>query len=220
MPWYTCRQVLRQIFHTEIPQSHSGHKLLGHRCFQGLLTCWHMRRQLCTEDEGHACFECPSTDLQRANLLQSLNDETRAAVSNAGSGRAKLLEILRSPNPEDWKAFGVFAARLRHTRRQLRRRFAIRAKRLSSDGFYCRREHWRQNGHFVCRHGVFFVRPQLKDCPCMDADARLDITRWQHARLMPAVDHDIKNLVATRFDLLELRRLGQLQADMRRWNYV
>ena len=139
-------------------------------------------------------------------------------MSTATSGMAQLLVILASTCPEDWESFGVLAGKLRQAQRRKRKRFEIMQARLASDGYAARRERWRMKGHFVCRHGVFFARPQIK-CPCMDADSRHDDSAWQHARRMASIDHELKDIVTTEFHRETFKRLGQLQAELRRRNY-
>ena len=156
----------------------------------------------------------------RADLLQNISDQTRSAVTHAPSGQSKLLVISCSQDPADWKALGIFMARLRQFRRKHRAQFYMKTKRLSSESFASKQEQWRNNGHFVCRHGVFFTRPQLRVCPCMETGARSDDARWQYARFMPWLDHDLKEVTAVRFNVTEYKRLGQIRADMKRRNYV
>ena len=43
---------------------------------------------------------------------------------------------------------------------------------------------------------------------------------WRHAKHMPQVDHDLKALITVRFDSKYFRRLGQIQNDLKRLNYV
>ena len=56
------------------------------------LSCWHWRRQMCTDDEGHVCFECPAHEVAREHLLSKLSADTRAAVDASGSGRCQHAE--------------------------------------------------------------------------------------------------------------------------------
>ena len=137
-----------------------------------------------------------------------------------GLGPGKIDGSSAKPESRGLESFGHFAAQVRQTRRKIRRRFEMRAKRLSSDGFNAKQVLWPRSGQFACRHGVLFARPHLRGCPCMQMTTRDDAARWQHARFMPALDHDLKALVAVQFDLSGLQRLGQLQAEMRRLHYI
>jgi hypothetical protein len=111
-------------------------------------------------------------------------------------------------------------ARLRQIRRKLRTQFDMRAKRLSSESFAVKQEQWRHKGHLVCRHGVFFMRPQLSVCPCMETGVRSDEAKWQHARFMPWLDDDLKEITTVRFNAAEFKRLGKIRADVKRRNYI
>ena len=54
----------------------------------------------------------------------------------------------------------------------------------------------------------------------MSAVAEAIAIKWQHAVHMPKIDHDLKEIVVVPFDVSFNRRLGQLQAEMKRLNYV
>ena len=76
----------------------------------------------------------------RADLLRNISDQTRSAVTHAPSGQSKLFVILCSQDPADWKALGIFMARLRQFRRKHRTQFDTKTKRLSSEGFAVKQE--------------------------------------------------------------------------------
>ena len=148
--------------------------------------------------------------------MRDLHHETSAAMRKPACSRSKVLVLLQSERPEDWKAFGTFAHRLRLQRRNVRNTFKTYSKRLEMDGFENRRAAWRSKGNLVCRHGVFFRRPQLHQCPCMVDAAVCDQTRWRHATLMASIDHDLKKLTVAPFDITRFRRLGQPQLFLTR----
>ena len=75
-----------------------------------------------------------------------------------------------------------------------------------------RRATWRAAGHFVCRHGVFF--DAVLECPCMNASSHA--TAWSTARRMPKLDEHLRVITTTRFHAASFRRLGSLQAEVRR----
>jgi hypothetical protein len=181
------------------------------------LSCWHRRRQICLEDEGHVSFECPEYDNARDLLLQQLSVLTRSAVEAAIGVREKLIAILCCTSPDDWKAFGEFAARTRQTRRKIRRSFEILQARLTNKKFEHRRVAWQQRGQLACRHGVLFDSPKGSPCPCMLKALPEDA--WSQAKYMAAIDHDIKAIIAAPFALATFRRLGQLKAELKRLNY-
>jgi hypothetical protein len=68
-------------------------------------------------------------------------------------------------------------------------------------------------GRPACRHGVLFSKHQGNHCPCMNND---EDANWSHARFMPALDHQLRTIVATKFEASAFRRLGLLQAEARR----
>ena len=182
------------------------------------LMCWHQRRQLCLEDEGHTCFDCPEHDRVRESLFQQLSASTVANIEAAGSGRARLLVMLSSKIQKDWESFGVFAGRVRQARRRMRRNFEAKEYQLSQQGFDARRLQWRSRGLAVCRHGVFFARAHIAECPCMARDGSTDV--WKDAKKMARIDHDLKAIIVCPFDLANFRRIGQLRAELQRLNYT
>ena len=123
------------------------------------LMCWHRRRQLCLEDEGHACFDCPEHDRVREYLFQQLSASTAAEMEVAGSGREKLLVMFNSTVQNNWKASGEIAGRVRQARQGMRRTFEARQKQLLQQGFDVHRVQRRARGLAVCRHG-FSLRRQ------------------------------------------------------------
>ena len=65
-----------------------------------------------------------------------------------------------------------------------------------------------------------FAKPQLDKCPCMAAPFDSGCAEWRYARHMTVIDQDLKDLVWAPFAGEDLRRLGQLQAELRRLNYI
>ena len=182
------------------------------------LWCWHNRRQLCVEDEVHVLFECPAQSSARTRFFQDVSAKTRDDIQAAGSGRGKTLAALASTVPSDWEAFGAFAGRSRQRIRLKRRHFEHMQSKIDKIGFTIRKEAWKKRGNFPCRHGVLFARPQLRNCPCMSRNFNAE--NWENARMMVAIDHDLKELVVVPFDRADFQRLGILQGETRRLNYV
>ena len=182
------------------------------------LSCWHQRRQMYWEDEGHVAFDCPDYEKARELFVQQLSDRTRAKVDAALGGREKLVTALCSVDPGDWKALGSFAAHVRQKRRRIRQQFEARQSQLISCKFEHRRLAWQQKGLFACRHGVLFDLPKGSSCPCMQRTTQ--DSDWRKAKYMTRIDHDLKNIVAVQFVLPEFRRLGQLRAELKRLNYT
>ena len=115
----------------------------------------------------------------------------------------------------DWRALAKFVAAVRRSRRQSKRRFENMHAAMGKRDFYTRRDAWRSAGKFACRHGVLFSSPPACRCPCLEAGL-VNPTVWAKARCMPALDDSLKTIVAVPFDAASYRRLGELQAEMRR----
>lgn len=185
------------------------------------ISCWHHRRQIVLECEGHVYFECPEYDKARSDLYNEIVKSTLNRIQAQGSGEKKLLSLTTSATPSDWSALGHYAWRVRQARRRIRQRFedmSAEAKRIS---YSIKRDTWRARGGRVCRHGVFFTSQQTSDCPCMRAAVNqpgLEI--WKHARYMPRLSEDLKMMIITPFDAVHFCRAGQLQAEMKRRNYI
>ena len=114
----------------------------------------------------------------------------------------------------DWNLIGSFVGKMRQTRRKARTQLEQAAKDLQARSFVQRKACWKASGKVVCRHGVIWRRRVMTTCPCMSDDA--DHVDWLDAVLMPALDHESRSLVVTPFDGQYFRRLGFLQAEMRR----
>ena len=179
--------------------------------------CWHYRRQLVLEGEGHVLFECPQNDRSRRSFLSEVTTAIRDRIDASSSGDAKLLTVLGSTIPSDWAAFGRLAARVRQNRRHLRRRFEQLSVDLERHSFTARRDAWRVNGGYVCRHGVSFKIAQGQLRPCISPE--MNASQWIHAQWMSVICHDLKNILTASFDPTTFKRLGQLGAEMRRLNY-
>ena len=177
------------------------------------LHCWHYLRQIVLEGEGHIFFECPLYEKARTDFLLELSSYVRNKVGSLGSGDEKLSCVIGSFCPSDWAALGRFTARVRQTRRSMRRKFDDWSQTLSRRSFANRRVEWRSRGGFVCRHGAFFKAAQGSSCPCMRP---IGDNAWQFARYMPSLDTQLRALVTVPFDAEQFMRLGQLQAEMRR----
>ena len=121
---------------------------------------------------------------------------------------------MASVDATTWAAFGRFAARLRQSRRRMRTEFERKSKELSTKSFQNQRTEWRAKGGFVCRHGVFFTR--RVECFCMSPQSP-DV--WDCAVKMPAIDHELKQIITVPFNLTDFYTLRRIQAECRRLNY-
>ena len=80
------------------------------------------------------------------------------------------------------------------------------------------KKQWKQEGKYVCRHGVFFRVSSLplRSCPCLSPRAEAD---WSLAALMPVLNNNLKCIVVDTFDAHQIERLGVLRAEIRRRNW-
>eukprot|EP00973_Karenia_brevis_P029103 4014792-Karenia_brevis.AAC.1 len=76
---------------------------------------------------------------------------------------------------------------------------------------------WVKAGKWVCRHGVFFANGQPPVCPCLKQVPVLQ--DWSKARYMPHLCQEMRAIIAIKFDATSFRRLGQIQAEIRRLNW-
>ena len=175
--------------------------------------CWHFHRQIHYDDETHACIRCPQHNLARAELFETLDDQTAAHFNALPSNSERLMFLLCSSAPATWAALGRFLFRIRQVRRRLRVTFSAYENRLQLYCFQTKRKAWRKEGKHVCRHGVFFRQRPVLSCPCLQ-----EVPDWRNAFLMPCIDSDLHKLIAVKFDAGSLRRLASLQAELRRLN--
>jgi hypothetical protein len=87
------------------------------------------------------------------------------------------------------------------------------AERLERCSFESHKKAWKQEGRFVCRHGVFFDTSDTSSCPCLTPRREAD---WSLARLMPSIDEELKAITVDTFDAFTFQRLGCVQAELRR----
>lgn len=180
------------------------------------LHCWHTSRQVVLEDEMHTLWLRPRYDDTRVHFVSALtSSHTRAAFIAATGASEQFAVLLASQSPEDWQAFGQFAHRMRRSRRTMRTQFENRARRLKKCSFLVRKAAWRSKGLAVCRHGTFFNVPRIGfQCPCLSSSPDLN-TMWNRAVFMPAIDTDLRHIVAVPFDAENPKRLRPLQNTLR-----
>ena len=182
------------------------------------ISCWHYRRQLVQEGEGHVFMECPTYVDARSEFLASLHQDTNDQIRTRGSGDEKLLYVVSSHKEGDWQALGRFASKIQQSRRRIRRRFQEMSDRLEQRGYDQKAACWRRSGGFVCRHGICFTSAHGPGCSCTNAHNPADA--WTHARWMPYIDTDMRKIVMVPFDLGRMCRIGKFRAEMRRLNFV
>jgi hypothetical protein len=180
------------------------------------LTCWHDLRRPIPEDETHVCMRCPLYGKARQDMLAALKPDTWETVSETPDDHDKLLVIMSSLHSSDWDAFDLFTTRIAQIRRATRKKFEQREARLLAKGFANQRRQWRASGQYVCRHGVFFAAPPNMLCACIGPASCTDKSVWWKARWMPHLDADLKAITIVPFQLNGLRRLGVIQAEMKK----
>jgi len=171
--------------------------------------CWHTLRLFHLDDEAHACFVCPFHSRARDDLLMELGPQVLNKVRSQHSAEQQFHTMLSTTTPSDWCAVGKFLGRMRQARRNLRKQFTSMEKRINDSGFHQKKRCWLAAGKFVCRHGVFFN--VHRECECMTTNPD-----WTGAQHMPYIDKETRALLTCRFERVSFRRLGQLQAQLRR----
>ena len=183
--------------------------------------CWHFRRQLVLEAEGHVFGECPANDSARAKIFNGLHVDTKQRIDNSGSRGAKLLQLVASHLKSDWQAFGRCAVQFQQSRRRLRRQFEEMHNRLDIHGYHEKIASRRLAGGKACRHGILFTASQCQDFPCMGSAATpFGLVMWRRAKWMPTISHEMKKIIMVPFSRDHMRRAGQLQVHLRRLNFV
>ena len=178
------------------------------------LTCWHCHRELIAEDIHHVAWQCPRYVMEREEFLIEVSHSVGLQLAATSRFQNRIDLIMASVDATTWAAFGRFAARLRQSRRRMRTEFERKSKALSTKSFQNQRTEWRAKGGFVCRHGVFFTR--RVECFCMSPQSP-DV--WDFAVKMPAIDHELKQIITVPFNLTGFYTLRRIQAECRRLNY-
>eukprot|EP00973_Karenia_brevis_P087842 12184472-Karenia_brevis.AAC.1 len=89
-------------------------------------------------------------------------------------------------------------------------------KQITDTGYAYRKVAWRGEGHSVCRHGVFFLGEGARSCNCLSTEALAEYQACSDVKYMVSLSHELKALVVKKFNCQEFRRLGILQAELRR----
>ena len=151
--------------------------------------------------------ECPEYRQARADFLEV------ASPMHTLNTLSDILSVLSSSNHAVVQALGSFLARTRQARRRLKLQLEKHDKDFTVSCFSARRAAWRLRGKPSCRHGVLFSLLPVGGCRCMTPTAA--DTDWQGARFMPALNHDLKTIVAKKFRLDQFVRLSILQNQAR-----
>ena len=173
------------------------------------LACWHFRRTVFTEDEQHIVHSCPEYARARAELYHAIGEP----ISNTNDA----LDLLCTSQEHHLRAIARFLAQARQIRRRNKCTLESLSHQVGTINFAAKRAAWRFKGKWACRHGVLFSRAPPGGCRCMAIST--EPSEWQLARFMPQLDHRLKCLVATPFDLPTFVRLATLQARSRQLNW-
>ena len=160
------------------------------------------------EDEFHITCVCPQYDNARQDLLRE------APGPHALATHQDIMQLLSGTNKLAFQASAKFYTRALQIRRRLKCQFEVFSDRLERKSFAGKRTAWRMRRKYSCRHGVLFSQAPPNGCKCMSLQSGEE--DWHDARYMPALDHDLKAIVAVKFDKPSFKRLAILQADMRR----
>lgn len=176
------------------------------------MSCDHFHRQPALEDEFHAACVCPA--YQRARL--ELSGALASGISlHSTSDLCKLLASGKVPGR--MTAVGTLLIHVRQTRRKSKSKFEQLDERLRNHSAAIRRTARRLRRRPSCRHGVLFTQLPSNGCKCMaDTSTEAD---WQNTRCMPALDADLKGIVAVPFDREAHTKLALLQAEARRLDW-
>ena len=149
-------------------------------------------------------MERPLHGLAREDILMNVSTQVFEAIGSAVSSQDRLLAVLGSHCQADWEHIGRFIGRVRQARRQARRIFEHMQQVLNTRGFDVFAAAWRSKGRFVCRHGLLFHRAPATVCRCMVQPGSDEPA----AKFMPALDANLRRIIAIPFDRDRFRRIG------------
>ena len=144
-------------------------------------------------------------------LKERVSTLTLNKVQQAGNSVQDVCSVLSTATCADLETIGYFLYRVRQARRRFKKHCCSLRDSLKREAFGVRKAAWRTKGQHVCRHGMFFAKGFGSTCDCASANPT-----WEGVKRMPALDVQRKAIVTKAFDAKIIRRLGQLQADIRR----
>jgi hypothetical protein len=148
---------------------------------------------------------CPEYDAARQEFI---------AESRTLTTIADMMAALSCKTKADAEKLGKFLTRMRQKRQKLKVAFERHSDQVTSKGFAVKRAAWRLRSRPFCRHGVLFTSLPEGGCKCMPRPSTNEAD-WQHARFMPALDHDLKIIVAVPFHRDTYIKLNTLQRTAR-----
>ena len=173
------------------------------------LYCWMHDNKLAEENENHMFFHCPMNQEARCMFKERVSTLTLNKVQQAGNSVQDVCSVLSTATCADLETIGYFLYRVRQARRRFKEHCSSLRDSLKREAFGVRKAAWRTKGQHVCRHGMFYVSRPADGCQCILGD-------FGNAMYMPMVSTDLKQLVAVPFKNGSAKRLGQLQAELRR----
>ena len=169
------------------------------------LACWHFRRQAFVENEYHILCVCPEYEAARQDFVTE---------SGALNTLPEMFTALSCKTTADAESLGKLLARMRQRRRRLKITLERHNDQVASKGFAVKRAAWKLKRRPSCRHGVLFSSLPDGGCKCMPTPSTLPAD-WQQAKFMPALDHDLKIIVAVPFQRDSYIKLNTLQHTAR-----
>ena len=137
-------------------------------------------------------------------------------LSSGGAFDTKtdMIAALAYKSKAEGKQVGDALGRIRQTRRRLKLKFERFQETVLRKSFACRRAAWRLKRRASCPHGVLFTTLPANGCQCMNLQQSTDAD-WTLARLMPALDYDLKIIAVVPFHKESFTRLASLQHTAR-----
>ena len=166
------------------------------------------------EDEAHVMLECPAYNQQTTDMMMKFSAVFKAGLEKIVSNQGRLEALLSCQKIRDFTTIAKFVSRTRQRKRKLGLELALTPKILKEQSFHEKRDAWRNSGRRACRHGVLFADAPGVNCPCVNSTTSEG--DWHSAAWMPAISEDLKALIAVKFEAANYKRLGVLQAELRR----
>ena len=173
------------------------------------IACWHKRREPFLESEFHVLCVCPEYAAARQDFV---------AAGARLDTNADVIAALSSNSKDGAERLGKLLARMRQIRRRLKLDMERHSEAFARKNFACRRAAWRLKKRASCRHGVLFAETPPHGCKCMSVESSSEAD-WRHARYMPALDHELKCIIAVPFQSENFTRLATLQHQARQMGW-
>ena len=127
---------------------------------------------------------------------------------------ADMMAALSCNYTADAERLGALLIRMRQERRKLKSVLERLNEQIVTRAFAARRAAWKLRKKPSCRHGVLFTSLPTNGCKCMSLSSS-SAADWEHEQFMPALDHELKAIVAVPFQQHSFVKLGTLQRTAR-----